>query len=150
MVGRHRLERQGGAYGKQRRYTEAMRTSSTIGFAVDEADRSRLDHLSEVFGGGNRSAFLRVAMKVMERYERTQRLAEIQAYGAERLAESGYQIEDFPDLLAATLANPSHEATTRADLIVAEISRRAKPIVTAPSDDDGWLRDAYDAWEGNR
>jgi len=127
-----------------------MRTSTTIGFAVDEADRPRLDHLAEVFGGGNRSAFLRVAMKVMERYERVQRLAQIQAYGAERLAESGYTIEDFPDLVAKAVANPSHEATTRADLIVAEISRRAKPIVREPSEGDGWLRDAYDAWGASR
>ncbi len=123
-----------------------MRTSSTIGFAVDEADRPRLDHLAEVFGQGNRSAFLRVAMRVMERYERAHRLARIQAYGAERLAESGYTIEDFPDLVAKAVADPSYEATARADLVVAEISRRAKPVLRGPSEEGEWLRDAYAEW----
>lgn len=123
-----------------------MRTTSTVGFAVDEGDRARLDHLAEVFGGGNRSAFLRVALKVMERYERAQRLAQLQAYGAERLAESGYSVEDIPGLVATALANPTPEGIAQADLIVAEISRRSKPIVRVPSAGDTMLRAAYDAW----
>lgn len=123
-----------------------MRTSHTIGFAVEESDRARLDHLADVFGGGNRSAFLRVAMKVMDRYERAQRLSEIQAYGAERLAASGYGVEDIPDLVAKALADPSPEALAQADLIVAEISRRAAPILHEGSEDDDVLRAAYDAW----
>ena len=34
-------------------------TATTFGFVVEEADRGRLDDLSQVFGGGNRSAFRR-------------------------------------------------------------------------------------------
>ena len=130
-------------YAASPRYTRTIRTSSTIGFAVDEADRPRLDHLAEVFAEGNRSAFLRVAMRVMERYERALRFAHIQAYGAERLAESGHVIEDFPDLVAKASADPSCEAAARADLVVAEISRRSKPPGREPSETDAWLRDAY-------
>lgn len=46
-----------------------MRTATTIGFAVEEGDRARLDHLAAVFAGGNRSAFLRTAITVMEQLD---------------------------------------------------------------------------------
>ena len=85
-------------------------------------------------------------MKVMERYERVQRLAQIQAYGAERLAASGYRIEDIPELVARALADPSPEALAQADLVVAEISRRAKPVLREALEGDEELRAAYDAW----
>jgi hypothetical protein len=38
---------------------------------------------------GNRSAFLREAMKQMEVIDRAERLAELQAYGTERSAAAG-------------------------------------------------------------
>ena len=66
----------------------------TIGFAVAEEDLSRLDRLADRFGNGNRSAFLREAMRQMEVVERASRLAELQAYGARRAAEEG--IEEDP------------------------------------------------------
>jgi Arc/MetJ-type ribon-helix-helix transcriptional regulator len=68
--------------------------SRTIGFAVDEADEARLERLTRRFGGGNRSAFLREAMRQMEVVERAQRLAALQAYGAERAAATGVRPED--------------------------------------------------------
>lgn len=61
----------------------------TVGFAVDDADRARLDRLARRFGNGNRSAFLREAMRQMEVVDRAQRLAVLQAYGAERAAATG-------------------------------------------------------------
>lgn len=103
----------------------AMRKATTIGFAVDEADRARLDHLSEVFGGGNRSAFLRKAMDVMERYELTQRLVELQAYGEERLAAAGKASSDIPELVAKALADLDPDAIAQAKLIVASLRGRA-------------------------
>lgn len=103
----------------------AMRKASTVGFAVDESDRARLDHLSEVFGGGNRSAFLRKAMDVMERYELTQRLVELQAYGEERLAAAGKTSPDIPELVAKALADPDPDAIAQAKLIVAGLRGRA-------------------------
>jgi hypothetical protein len=102
-----------------------MRKATTIGFAIDETDRERLDHLSKVFGGGNRSAFLRRAMEVMERYELAQRLVELQAYGEERLAGTGRTAADIPGLVAKALADPDPNAVAEAKLIVAGLRGRA-------------------------
>jgi Arc/MetJ-type ribon-helix-helix transcriptional regulator len=63
--------------------------TKTVGFAVDEADTARLERLTKKFGHGNRSAFLREAMRQMEVVERAERLAALQAYGAERSAAAG-------------------------------------------------------------
>jgi hypothetical protein len=41
-------------------------SSQTVGFAISDEDRERLDRLVEYFGGGNRSAYLRATLKVME------------------------------------------------------------------------------------
>jgi hypothetical protein len=106
-----------------------MRKATTIGFAVDEADRARLEHLSRVFGGGNRSAFLRRAMDVMERYELTQRLVELQAYGEERLAAAEQSSSDIPALVARALADPDPDAVAQAKLIVAGLRGR-RPVPT--------------------
>jgi hypothetical protein len=103
-----------------------MRRSRTVGFAVEVGDESRLARLTEVFGGGNRSAFLRRAMDVMERCEQAQRLANLQAYGEERLAASGYQIADIPELVAKVLANPDPEAVAQAKLIIAGLRGRRR------------------------
>lgn len=66
----------------------------TIGFAVADEDAARLERLTQKFGGGNRSAFLREAMRQMEVVDRAQRLAALQAYGAERSAAAGLSSED--------------------------------------------------------
>lgn len=115
-----------------------MRTSRTIGFAVDESDRPRLDHLTDVFGGGNRSAFLRRALDVMERYESAIRLAQVQAYGSTRLAAAELQEQDLPRLVEAALADPDPEAIAQAKLLVAslrgeraELVRTGEPHPTA-------------------
>ena len=67
---------------------EGMSTK-TIGFAVAEEDQPRLERLTQRFGHGNRSAFLREAMHQMEVVDRAGRLAELQAYGVERSAAAG-------------------------------------------------------------
>jgi len=72
----------------QLRYLGAVATK-TIGFAVEEKDMARLERLTNRVAGGNRSAFLREAMRQMEVVERAERLAKLQAYGAERSAETG-------------------------------------------------------------
>ncbi len=61
----------------------------TVGFAVSEEDEARLERLTRKFGGGNRSAFLREAMRHMEVLERAERLTRLQAHGAERAASTG-------------------------------------------------------------
>lgn len=66
----------------------------TIGFAVADEDTARLERLTQKFGNGNRSAFLREAMRQMEVIDRAERLATLQAYGAERSAAAGLSAED--------------------------------------------------------
>lgn len=53
--------------------------AQTVGFAVADDDRPMLDRLVERYGHGNRSEFLRVAMRVMAAEERAERLRELQA-----------------------------------------------------------------------
>jgi len=64
-------------------------STKTVGFAIADEDVARLERLTRKFGHGNRSAFLREAMTQMEVIERAERLAELQAYGAERSAVAG-------------------------------------------------------------
>jgi hypothetical protein len=73
--------------------------SQTIGFAISDEDRGRLDRLVEHFGGGNRSAYLRATLKVMESLRRAERLREMQAANHRRLAERGISADDLPDLV---------------------------------------------------
>jgi Arc/MetJ-type ribon-helix-helix transcriptional regulator len=73
--------------------------SHTIGFAVADEDRERLDRLVEHFGNGNRSAYLRATLKVMESLHRAERLRELQASNHRRLAQQGISAEDLPDLI---------------------------------------------------
>jgi len=52
--------------------------AQTVGFAVADDDRPMLDRLVERYGHGNRSEFLRVAMRVMAAEERAERLRNLQ------------------------------------------------------------------------
>ncbi len=68
--------------------------TETVGFAIERGDRARLDRLVKRYGGGNRSAFLRVALDYMEAADRAERLRRLQTYGAERSAQRGTSLED--------------------------------------------------------
>ncbi|MHB1718236.1 MAG: hypothetical protein ACYCV5_13050 [Acidimicrobiales bacterium] len=68
-------------------------TMIRVDFSVEERDRGRLQHLADVFGGGSRSAFLRLALDVMGRLDVAERLRQLQTYGAERLVQSGSTID---------------------------------------------------------
>ncbi len=81
-------------------------TSITVGFSIPEEEQVRLDRLVEHFAQGNRSAFLRLAMKHMEVLARAEQLNELSAYGAERLAAKGLAMEDIPDLVKRVLSAP--------------------------------------------
>jgi len=74
-----------------------LMSSSTVGFAVADEDQERLARLVEHFGGGNRSAYLRATLPVMESLARAERLRELQARNAERAAAAGH---DYESLLA--------------------------------------------------
>lgn len=80
----------------QFKYNRRMSTT-TVGFAVADEDRERLDRLVEYFGGGNRSAYLRATLTVMESLARAERLRDLQARNAERAAAAG---QDYESLLA--------------------------------------------------
>jgi hypothetical protein len=73
--------------------------SQTVGFAVSDEDRERLDRLVEYFGGGNRSAYLRATLKVMESLRRAERLRAMQSANHRRLAERGISADDLPNLI---------------------------------------------------
>ena len=60
-------------------------TAKTVGFAISEEDRPELEMLVERFGGGNRSEFLRVAMRRLSRDLRVENLQELQAQARQEL-----------------------------------------------------------------
>ena len=78
--------------------------SITIGFSIPKEDEARLQRLVDRFGQGNRSAFLRAAMKHMEVLERADRLDELSRYGAERLAARGLSADEIPELVRQVLS----------------------------------------------
>jgi hypothetical protein len=71
--------------------------SQTIGFAISDDDRERLERLVDYFGGGNRSAYLRATLTVMESLRRAERLRELQSANHRRLAEHGIEAGDLPE-----------------------------------------------------
>jgi predicted transcriptional regulator len=75
----------------------------TVGFAVADEDLARLERLAQKYGGRNRSAFLREAMRQMEVLERAERLSGLQAYGAERSAAGGVSYEDAVKIVRRVL-----------------------------------------------
>jgi Arc/MetJ-type ribon-helix-helix transcriptional regulator len=77
--------------------------TKTVGFAIAEEDEARLERLTEKFGHGNRSAFLREAMRQMEVIDRAERLADLQAYGAERSAAAGLSADDALEVVRRVL-----------------------------------------------
>src|SRR5262249_32971651 len=81
-------------------------STTTVGFAVADEDQERLARLVKHFGGGNRSAYLRATLPIMESLARAERLRELQARNAERVAALEL---DHETLLARiqTASNPS-------------------------------------------
>jgi len=69
--------------------------TTTVGFAVADEDQERLARLVDYFGGGNRSAYLRATLSVMESLARAERLRELQAGNAERAAAAGHDLESL-------------------------------------------------------
>lgn len=78
-------------------------TTKTIGFAVADEDAPRLERLTQKFGHGNRSAFLREAMRQMEVVDRAERLVALQSYGAERSAAAALTPEDALEVVRRVL-----------------------------------------------
>ena len=119
------------AYRRQPRYCVGMRTATTIGFAVDESDRPRLDELASKFGGGNRSEFLRKAMDVMEQLDLANQLARVQAYGSTQLRQAKLTTADLPAFVAEAIASPDPKALAEAKLIIAALPARNRVVDTS-------------------
>jgi len=69
-------------------------STTTLGFAVSDEDRSVLDELVEYFGQGNRSAYLRATFKIMRSVKLAEELRELQAFGQQNLAAQGLSVDD--------------------------------------------------------
>ena len=82
----------------QTSYSGAMGTS-TIGFSITDEDRARLDRLAERLSGGNRSAFLRASLSVMESLERANRLRDLAVIAEEHAAERGITDDNLLDAI---------------------------------------------------
>ncbi len=84
--------------------------AKTVGFAISPEDRAELDRLVDRFGGGNRSEFLRAAMKVMTVQDRAERLRLIQER-AVTAAGQRYTPEEVNSFVRKVLKTPSEEVT---------------------------------------
>lgn len=60
--------------------------AKTVGFAISDKDRELLDRLADHYGNGNRSEFLRLAMKRMEHDRLAERFAETRRMIREEVA----------------------------------------------------------------
>jgi Arc/MetJ-type ribon-helix-helix transcriptional regulator len=80
------------------------RGASSVSFAMTEAERKKLGRLAKRFAGGNRSEFLRIAMREMEALDRAERLRRLQAFGAQQSARLGLGIEDVNVVVHRVLA----------------------------------------------
>lgn len=87
-------------------------SAKTVGFAIADEDRPRLDELVEFFGAGNRSEFLRVAMKRMQREKIAATLQGLQA--------------DMREQIGGRVVSPD-EVTA----MVKEVLREAKPSTSS-------------------
>ncbi|GAA1850945.1 hypothetical protein [Myceligenerans crystallogenes] len=81
-------------------------TAQTIGFAVADEDREQLDALVEYFGHGNRSEFLRVAMKRMRHEMWAERMRGIQARGRAEMGGRVVSREEVAARVAEVLETP--------------------------------------------
>lgn len=77
-------------------------TAKTVGFAIADEDREQLDALVEHYGKGNRSEFLRVAMRRLHRDLMAERLRSLQARAREELAGRVVTREEVTALVRQT------------------------------------------------
>jgi len=75
------------------------RSSRTVGFAISDEDKELLGRLVEHYGNGNRSEFLRVAMKKMEHDRIAQRLVETRRRIDEDLSGRVFSREEVDALI---------------------------------------------------
>ena len=77
--------------------------AKTVGFAIAAEDREQLDVLVEHYGKGNRSEFLRVAMKRLHRDMLAERMQELQVRAREELGGRVVTRDEVTALVKQTL-----------------------------------------------
>jgi Arc/MetJ-type ribon-helix-helix transcriptional regulator len=78
-------------------------TAKTVGFAIADEDRERLDALVEHFGKGNRSEFLRVAMRRLQRDMLAERMQALQTRARAELNGRVVERDEVAALVRQTL-----------------------------------------------
>lgn len=73
--------------------------AKTVGFAIADEDRELLDKMVAKYGDGNRSEFLRRALKMMAKLEFAERFNSIKAEIAEHNGGKDYSTEDVLELI---------------------------------------------------
>ncbi len=76
----------------------------TVGFSIQEQDQPRLEHLVEKFGRGNRSAFLREAMRHMETMELEEEFLDLQSYWSDKARQAGVTRADVDRIVHDVLS----------------------------------------------
>lgn len=79
--------------------------AKTVGFAISEKDRELLDSLADHYGNGNRSEFLRLAMKRMEHERIAQRFVETRKQISQELSGRVLTEEEVLEAVKAATAN---------------------------------------------
>jgi len=79
--------------------------AKTIGFAIADEDRPLLDDLVAEYGGGNRSEFLRYALKKIARDRLAERMSRLQQEAREDMGGKVYTTEETQALIKKVLAS---------------------------------------------
>lgn len=79
--------------------------AKTVGFAIADEDRPLLEELVAEYGGGNRSEFLRYAMKKIARDRLAERLSKLQLDARDDMDGKVYTTEETQDLIKKVLAS---------------------------------------------
>lgn len=77
--------------------------AKTVGFAIADEDRDLLEELVKEYGGGNRSEFLRVAIRRMARDRMAQRLIDLQQRARKEMNGKVYTPEESAKLIKKIL-----------------------------------------------
>jgi Arc/MetJ-type ribon-helix-helix transcriptional regulator len=81
-----------------------MMAAVTVGFAIADEDRALLEDLVSFYADGNRSEFLRIAMKKMARDRFAKRLTDLQASIKQDLNGRVYSTEEVVAMCKAVNA----------------------------------------------
>jgi Arc/MetJ-type ribon-helix-helix transcriptional regulator len=79
--------------------------AKTVGFAIADEDRELLEDLVAEYGGGNRSEFLRYAMKKIARDRLAERMSKLQQEARADMGGKVYTPEQTQALIKKILAS---------------------------------------------